>query len=265
MNQEVCATEGGRDWATISREIADSPLQHAFLQEPTDTLNEGCPLSPRIHLGGAIIPSFLDDYGLDPYEMRVYIRLARRAGMGGQCWESIPNMARACLMSPTKVKNCLALLAAAHLIKQLKRPGASNVYELMPECHWVKASSLERLRTEVTTYRHKADQKRHQLYQQQISTKSSHIAHNYETPNYETPNYETPNYETPNYETPNYEAPDYEAPNYEVAATQLRGSCPPDYEVAATQLRGSCPPSYEVATKESLLRIPIKDSHEGFP
>ena len=46
MNQEVSATEGGRDW-------------------------------------GAIIPSFLDDYGLDPYEMRVYIRLARRAGMGG--------------------------------------------------------------------------------------------------------------------------------------------------------------------------------------
>ena len=223
MNQEVGATEGGRDW-------------------------------------GAIIPSFLDDYGLDPYEMRVYIRLARRAGMGGQCWESIPNMARACLMSPTKVKNCLALLAAAHLIKQLKRPGASNVYELMPECHWVKASSLERLRTEVISYRQKADQKRRQLYQQQISTKSSHIAHHYETPDYETPNYEAPDYEVAATQLRGSCPPDYE-----VAATQLRGSCPPDYEVAATQLRGSCPPSYEVATKESLLRIPIKDSHEGFP
>jgi len=177
--------------------------------------------------------------------MRVYIRLARRAGMGGQCWESIPNMARACLMSPTKVKNCLALLSAAQLIKQLLRPGSSNVYELMPECHWVKSSSLERLRTEVTTYRQKADQKRHQLYQQQIATKSSPKAHHYEVADYETP--------------------DYEIPDYEVAATQLRGSCPPDYEVAATQLRGSCPPSYEVATKESLLRNPIKDSHEGIP
>ncbi len=213
MNQEVGAVEGGRDW-------------------------------------GAIIPSFLDDYGLDPYEMRVYIRLARRAGMGGQCWESIPNMARACLMSPQKVKNCLALLAAAQLIKQLIRPGSSNVYELMPECHWVKSSSLERLRTEVTSYRQKADQKRRQLYQQQIATKSSPKAHHYEVGDYETPDYETP---------------DYEVADYEVAATQLRGSYPPNYEVAATQLRGSCPPSYEVATKESLLRIPIKDSHEGIP
>ena len=208
MNQEVGVTEGGRDW-------------------------------------GAIIPSFLDDYGLDPYEMRVYIRLARRAGMGGQCWESIPNMARACLMSPQKVKNCLALLSAAQMIKQLIRPGSSNAYELMPSCHWVKSSSLEHLRTEVTSYRDQADQKRRQLYQQQISTKSSHIP--------------------PDYEVADYEVADYEAPDYEVAATQLRGSCLPDYEVAATQLRGSCPPSYEVATKESLLRIPMKDSHEGIP
>jgi len=208
MNQEVGAVEGGRDW-------------------------------------GAIIPSFLDDYGLDPYEMRVYIRLARRAGMGGQCWESIPNMARACLMSTTKVKNCLALLSAAQLIKQIIRPGSSNVYELMPECHWVKSSSLEHLRTEVTAYRTNSDQKRRQLYQQQISTKSSPKTHHYEVAD--------------------YEAPDYEAPDYEVAATQLRGSCPPDYEVAATRLRGSCPPSYLVATKESLLRNPIKDSHEGIP
>ncbi len=213
MNQEVGAVEGGRDW-------------------------------------GAIIPSFLDDYGLDPYEMRVYIRLARRAGMGGQCWESIPNMARACLMSPTKVKNCLALLAAAQLIKQLLRPGSSNVYELMPECHWVKASSLERLRTEVTSYRQKADQKRHQLYQQQIATKSSSKARHYEVADYEVAD---------------YEVADYEVADYEVAATQLRGSCLPDYEVVATQLRGSCPPNYEVATKESLLRNPIKDSHEGIP
>ena len=67
MNQDIGATEGGRDW-------------------------------------GAIIPSFLDDYGLDPYEMRVYIRLARRAGMGGQCWESISKMASSCRMSDRLLK-----------------------------------------------------------------------------------------------------------------------------------------------------------------
>ncbi len=232
MNQEVGAVEGGRDWVTMSLDITGQPSSSLTSRIPTVAGFKGCPVMSSNFLGGAIIPSFLDDYGLDPYEMRVYIRLARRAGMGGQCWESIPNMARACLMSPTKVKNCLALLSAAQLIKQLLRPGSSNVYELMPECHWVKSSSLERLRTEVTTYRQKADQKRHQLYQQQIATKSSPKAHHYEVADYEAPD---------------YEVADYEIPDYLVAATQLRGSCPPDYEVAATQLRGSCPPNYEVA------------------
>ena len=50
------AQPDGSSWATISRDIADSPLQHAFLQEPTDTLNEGCPLYPRIHLGELASP-----------------------------------------------------------------------------------------------------------------------------------------------------------------------------------------------------------------
>lgn len=48
---------------------------------------------------GAFIPSFLDDFGLNPYQFRIYCRLARRAGAGGQCWESADNMAKACLMN----------------------------------------------------------------------------------------------------------------------------------------------------------------------
>lgn len=208
MNKEIGATEGGRDW-------------------------------------GAIIPSFLDDYGLDPYEMRVYIRLARRAGMGGQCWESVTNMAHACFMSPQKVKNCLALLTAANSIKLSKRPGASNLYELMPERHWVKASSLDQLRSRVTAYRTVSDQKRHKLYQQQVAAK--------------------PSKNVVSYLVANSDVADYEVANYDVATTQLPRSYPPDYDVATTQLRGSHPPSYEVATKESLLSIPFKDSHEGIP
>lgn len=148
MNKEIGAIEGGRDW-------------------------------------GAIIPNFLDDYGLDSYEMRVYIRLARRAGMGGQCWESVTNMAHACFMSPQKVKNCLALLTAANLIKLFKRPGASNLYELMPERHWVKASELEYLRSEVTAYRTTSDQKRHKLYQQNIAAKPSYLVANSDVADYE--------------------------------------------------------------------------------
>ncbi len=189
MKQEIGATEGGRD----------------------------C---------GAIIPSFLDDYGLDPYEMRVYIRLARRAGMGGQCWESVTNMAQACKISSQKVKNCLALLSAAHLVKQIKRPGASSLYQLLLECHWVKASELGSLRSQVTAYRTVSDQKRQQSYYQKVENQ------------------------------PSYEVADYGVANYEVVTTELRGSYP-----TTTYL----PPSYEVATKESQLRNPIKDSHEGIP
>ena len=53
MKQEIGATEGGRDW-------------------------------------GAIIPSFLDDYGLDPYEMRVYIRLAHEPEWEGSVGNQLP-------------------------------------------------------------------------------------------------------------------------------------------------------------------------------
>ena len=122
MTQEHSVREGGRDW-------------------------------------GVIIPPFLDDYGLDPYEMRVYIRLARRAGMGGQCWESITNMATNCKMSQQKIKNCLALLNTAGLITQIKRPGKSDLYELMPQQKWVKPNELDSLRTQVNAYRVASDQK----------------------------------------------------------------------------------------------------------
>jgi len=40
----------------------------------------------------------IDDYGLDPYEFRIYARITRRSG-NGQAWESLAYMASACLMS----------------------------------------------------------------------------------------------------------------------------------------------------------------------
>ncbi len=67
---------------------------------------------------GAVIPSLLDDYGLDPYEFRVYARLTRRAGNHGQCWESISNIAKACKMSDRKAQYCLRLLEKAGLVSR---------------------------------------------------------------------------------------------------------------------------------------------------
>ena len=38
----------------------------------------------------AIIPSFLDDFGLTPAQFRIYGRIARRVGKGGYCYHPSP-------------------------------------------------------------------------------------------------------------------------------------------------------------------------------
>ncbi len=196
MAQEIGATEGGRDW-------------------------------------GAIVAPVLDDYGLDPYEMRVYIRLARRAGMGGQCWESISKMAKACRMSDRKVKDCLALLTAAHLVKQIKRPsGMTNLYELMPETHWLPAEQLETLRSTVIAYRTSATSKHQKSNQQELEDKAR-------------------------YEEPRYQAPGYEEPRYVAPTPQVPDTYPSRYLTPG----GWVPGTY----KENPLRAPLKESTEERP
>lgn len=87
---------------------------------------------------GAFIPSFLDDFGLNPYEFRVYCRLARRAGAGGQCWESINNIADKCKMNRKTVMQAIAKLLKYCFIRQTKRPGKSDLYQLTHHRHWIK-------------------------------------------------------------------------------------------------------------------------------
>lgn len=45
----------------------------------------------------------IDDYGLDPYEFRIYAWITRRAG-NGEAWESITNMASACCMALSRAR-----------------------------------------------------------------------------------------------------------------------------------------------------------------
>lgn len=86
---------------------------------------------------GAFIPSVLDDFGLDPYQFRVYCRLARRAGAGGQCWESINNIADKCRMNRKTVMGAITFLLKYCLVRQTKRPGKSDVYQLTHHRHWI--------------------------------------------------------------------------------------------------------------------------------
>jgi hypothetical protein len=144
--------------------------------------------------------------------------------MGGQCWESIAKMADACKMSQQKVKDSLNLLADAQLIRKIRRPGKSDVYELLSEVYWVDAKHLEALRKEIRSYREPSDQKRKALYQQQAN---------------------------------------YDVVNYVVVSTELRRSYPPSYDVANTELRRSYKDlrnTQEVITPEV---TPPKSKSEG--
>ena len=88
----------------------------------------------------------IDDYGLDPYEFRIYARITRRAG-NGEAWESLANMASACCMSLGRARRALHLLKLAKLVKSIERPGYSTVYRLTPQHKWVASECLQELRS----------------------------------------------------------------------------------------------------------------------
>lgn len=88
------------------------------------------------------LDSKLDDYGLDPYEFRIYVRIARRASLG-QAWESESNMAIACRMSVDKVKHSLQTLIAHNLIHRESRSGATVIYRLTSSKSWLPPIQVE--------------------------------------------------------------------------------------------------------------------------
>lgn len=71
------------------------------------------------------IAAALDDMGLRPFEFRILCRIIRR----GQCYESLPNLAKSCRMSKARAKEALQSLENAELITKIKeRKGQTNIY-----------------------------------------------------------------------------------------------------------------------------------------
>ena len=68
-----------------------------------------------------ILPNLLDDMGLSPHAIRLYLRLKRRAGEDGICFENTENMAEGCNMSPATISRTKAELEIAGLITIKKR------------------------------------------------------------------------------------------------------------------------------------------------
>ena len=96
------------------------------------------------------VHSDLDDYGLDPYEFRIYSRISRRAGCKEEAWESIPNIASGCKIGESRVRQALRLLEAVGLIESFKRPGRSTIYRLTPKHKWKRPENLETIRTSLS-------------------------------------------------------------------------------------------------------------------
>lgn len=96
------------------------------------------------------INSELDDFGLDPYEFRIYARIARRAGKKSDCFESINEMAKGCRMSGGKVKKCLARLLDLNLVTRASVPGKSSHYKLTDPIHWKNLDPPSHQTTQVT-------------------------------------------------------------------------------------------------------------------
>ena len=88
----------------------------------------------------------LDEYGLTPNELRVYFRIARRAGEEGKCWESIPNMARAIGLGESTVRRCSRILALARLTSEQPIEGWTTERRINPISRWKNKAELPGIR-----------------------------------------------------------------------------------------------------------------------
>lgn len=97
----------------------------------------------------AFVHSDIDDYGLDPYEFRVYGHITRRTGgeLTGRCFASLAKIAEVCKMSPRKAQQVLKILLKANMIRQeTTSTGRTNRYYLTPRQDWVSRKKLDELR-----------------------------------------------------------------------------------------------------------------------
>ncbi|NEQ19567.1 MAG: helix-turn-helix domain-containing protein [Microcoleus sp. SIO2G3] len=91
---------------------------------------------------------FLDEYGLDPYEFRLYAHIVRRTGgkPEGVFFASLKKTADICDMSVRKAQQALKVLLKANLIKQTKREGRTDEYNVTPTNEWVSKEEFAKIR-----------------------------------------------------------------------------------------------------------------------
>lgn len=94
----------------------------------------------------------LDDANLNPYEFRIYSRIARRAGGGDHyCSESLSSMASGCQMSTRSVIRAIQELAKRRMIRRVAKQGEVSRYALLDKKYWIASDSQSQV---VVTHSH---------------------------------------------------------------------------------------------------------------
>ncbi|MEH2024222.1 helix-turn-helix domain-containing protein [Nostoc sp.] len=96
----------------------------------------------------AFVHNFLDEYGLDPYEFRLYAHIVRRTGgkPEGVCFASLRKTAEICKMSTRKAQQGIKVLIKANFVTQTKRTGRTDEYRVTPVSDWVPKEELDEIR-----------------------------------------------------------------------------------------------------------------------
>ncbi|MBD2415758.1 hypothetical protein FACHB389_25930 [Nostoc calcicola FACHB-389] len=99
----------------------------------------------------AFVHNLLDEYGLDPYEFRLYAHIVRRTGgkPEGVCFASLRKTAEICKMSMRKAQQAIKVLIKANLVTQTKRTGRTDEYRVTPVSDWIPPEKLEEIRKAV--------------------------------------------------------------------------------------------------------------------
>lgn len=145
-------------FATIAPEIpkSGSGLPKRENGENTDDRATD-PIAVTSEKGGKNLPPLplvrndLDEYGLDPYEFRIYAHVVRRTGgkLEGECFAKQKKVAEICKMSVRKVQYALKTLCEAGLLVKEERKGRTDVYRLTPTSHWKPKEELAQIRQNV--------------------------------------------------------------------------------------------------------------------
>jgi hypothetical protein len=120
----------------------------------------------------AFVHNFLDEYGLDPYEFRVYAHMVRRTGgkPDGVCFASLTKTATFCQMSVRKAQQSLKVLLLANLLTQNKRKGRTDEYKVTPASQWVAPEKLEGIRKSVASGRVKENATAKEMKMNELNT-----------------------------------------------------------------------------------------------